>query len=110
MLNHSSGIPPRAIRALTGRGNNPLSLSATLPCTKSFLATTSPTSWLPIEFHLHQCPSFSEMQDLACKGRLHTTDDGIVLLVRQQTPPHPSDSSRPVGRAVCLLKDEPIRI
>ena len=40
-----------------------------------------PADFLP-GFHLHQRPSFSEIQELAGKGRLHTTDDGIVLLVR----------------------------
>ena len=61
-------------------------------------------------FPSHQRPSFSEIQELAGKGRLHTTDDGTVLLVRQPTPQPPSDSQRPVGRAACLLNDEPIRI
>ena len=48
--------------------------------------------------------------ELAGKGRLHTTDDGIVPLVRQLTPPPPPDSQRPVGRAAWLLNDEPVRI
>ena len=61
-------------------------------------------------FRSHQRPSFSEIQELAGKGRLHTTDDGIVLLVRQSTPQPPSDSQHPVRRAACLLNDEPIRI
>ena len=61
-------------------------------------------------FPSHQRPSFSEIQELAGKGRLHTTDDGTVLLVRQPTPQPPPDSQRPVGRAACLLNDEPIRI
>ena len=37
-------------------------------------------------FPSHQCPSFSEIQELAGKGRLHTTDEDIVLLVRNPTP------------------------
>ena len=56
-------------------------------------------------------PSLSDIQELTGKGRLHTTDDDIVLLVRNMTPPL-TTSSEPssVGRAACLLNDEPIRI
>ena len=61
-------------------------------------------------FPSHQRPSFSEISELAGKGRLHTTDDGTGLLVRQPTPQPPSDSQRPVGRAASLLNDDPIRI
>ena len=47
----------------------------------------------------------------ACWQRpLHTTDDGTILLVRQPTPQPPPDQQRPVGRAACLLNDEPTRI
>ena len=53
---------------------------------------------------------FSEIQKPTDKGRLHTTDAGIVLLVRKLTPPRPSDSSRPVGRAACLLNVDPVRL
>ena len=61
-------------------------------------------------FPLHHRPSFLEIQELAGKGQLHTTDDGTLLLVRQPTPQRPCDSHRPVGRTACLLNDEPIRI
>ena len=60
-------------------------------------------------FPSHQRPSISEIQELAGKGLLRTTDDGTVLLVRQPTPQPPPDSQRPVGRVACLLNDEPIR-
>ena len=60
-------------------------------------------------FPSHHRPSFSESQELAGEGRPHSTDDGIVLLVRQPTPQPPSDSQRPVGRAACLLNDEHVR-
>ena len=43
-------------------------------------------------------------------GRLHTTDDGIVLLIPQMPPLSPLDLQRPVGRAACLLNDQPVRI
>ena len=35
----------------------------------------------------HQRPPFSEVQELANKGRLNTTDAGIVLLARKPSPP-----------------------
>ena len=42
--------------------------------------------------------------------RLHTTDDDIVLFVRNPTlPPTRSDKPNCVGRAACLLNDEPVR-
>ena len=61
-------------------------------------------------FPSHQRLPFSEIQELAGKGRLHTTDDDTVVLVRQPTPPAAPDSQPPVGRVACLLNDEPIRI
>ena len=53
----------------------------------------------------------SDVQKLASKGRLQTTDDDIVLLVRNPTPP-PKTSDKPssVGGTACLLNDEPIRV
>ena len=35
----------------------------------------------------HKRPSLSDIKELAGKGRLHTTDDEIVLLVRNPTLP-----------------------
>ena len=61
-------------------------------------------------FPSHQHPSCSEIQELAGKSRLHTTDNGIVLLVRQPTPQPLSDSQHPVGRAACLLDDDRFHI
>ena len=59
----------------------------------------------------HKRPSLSDIQELAGKGRLHTTDNDIVLLVRNPTPPlKTSVESSSVGRAACFLNDEPIRI
>ena len=45
-------------------------------------------------------------------GPLHTTDDDIVLLVRtpKTLPLTSSNKPNPVGRAACLLNDEPVRI
>ena len=56
-------------------------------------------------------PSLSDIKELASKGRLHTTDDDMVLLVRNPTLP-PTRPAKPnsVGRAACLLNDEPVRI
>ena len=47
-------------------------------------------------FPLHLRSSFSEIQELTAKGRLHAIGDGIVLLVRLISHP-PSESQRPVG-------------
>ena len=59
----------------------------------------------------HKRPSLSDIQELAGKGRLHTTDDDIVLLARNPTlPPIRSDKPNSVGRVDCLLNDEPARI
>ena len=59
----------------------------------------------------HKRPSLSDIQEMAGKGRLHTTDDYIVLLVRNPTlPPTRSDEPKSVERAACLLNDEPVRI
>ena len=58
----------------------------------------------------HQCPPFSEVQELANKSRLHTIDPGIVLLFRHAYPPLSSDAQRSVGRTASLLNHEPIRV
>ena len=69
-------------------------------------------SALPADFWssypLHKGPSLSDISELAGKGRLHTTDDDIVLLVRNSTPPL-TTSAEPssVGRAACLLTTDP---
>ena len=59
----------------------------------------------------HTRPSLSDIQELAGKGRLPTTDDDIVPLVRNPTlPSTSSDKPNSVERAACLLNDEPVRI
>ena len=56
-------------------------------------------------------PSLSGIKELAGKGRLHTTDDDIVLLVRNPTlPPKRPHKPNSMGRDACLLNDEPVRI
>ena len=55
-------------------------------------------------FPLHQCPSFSEIQELAGKGQLHTTDDGIVLLLRKPTPQTPVRLAAPGGTRGLLVE------
>ena len=109
-LNCSSGSPPRVVRTLTGHASNRSSLRATPPCATSFLAGRRPNKPTFFVFSSHQCPSFLEIQELASKGRLPTTDDGIVLLVCQLTPPPLSPSRRSVGRVACLLNDGPVCI
>ena len=61
-------------------------------------------------FPSHQRPPFSDVQELANKGKLHTTDAGIVLLVRKPSLPLASGTQRPMGRTASFLNDEPIRI
>ena len=59
----------------------------------------------------HKRPSLSYIKELADKGRLHTTDDDILLLVRNPTlPPTRSDKPNSVRRVACLPNDEPVRI
>lgn len=55
-------------------------------------------------FPSRQRPSFSEIQELAGNGQLHTTDDVIVLLVHMLTPPPPPNSQRPVWAYVLFIK------
>ena len=56
-------------------------------------------------------PSFSDIQELAGKGRLHTIDDEIVLLIHNPIlQPTRSDKQYSVGRAACPLNDEPVLI
>ena len=111
LRSHNSGSLPRAIRTLIGRGNNRPSLRATPSCGTSLLAGRQPYQTIFFAcFPSQQRPPLSEIQELADKDRLHITDDGTVLLVRQPTPQPPPDSQRPVGRAACWLNDEPIHI
>ena len=50
----------------------------------------------------HKRPSLSDIQELAGKGRLLTTDDDIVLIVRNPTPPSTTfGEPGSVGRAAC---------
>ena len=59
----------------------------------------------------HKRPFLSDIKELRGKGRLHTTDHDIVLLVRNPTLPSTrSDKPNSVGRASCSLIDEPVRI
>ena len=62
-------------------------------------------------YHSQKRPSPSDIKELAGNGRLHTTDDDIVLLVCDPTLlPTRSDKPNSVGRAACLLNDKPVRI
>ena len=83
------------------------------PATMRYIVLGRPPS-LPADvlscFPSHQRSSFSEIQERAGKGRLHTTDDGTILLVRQPTSQPPSFLQHPVRRAACLLNSEPVPI
>lgn len=81
--------------------------------TKRYIAIGRSPALPPDELsgpHSHQRPSFSEVQELAGKGRLHTMQEGIVLIYRKLIPPLLPGASRPVGPAACLLSFKPIRI
>ena len=53
----------------------------------------------------HKRPSLSDIKELTGKGRLHTTDDDIVLLGRNPTlSPTRSDKPNSVGRASSHLR------
>ncbi|CAN0544121.1 unnamed protein product, partial [Laminaria digitata] len=111
LLNYSSATPPCDIRMpIWVRGQR---AEPACHATMRYIALGRPPA-LPPDFSScfpsHQRPSFSEIQDLAGKGKLHTTDDDIVMLVRKTNPPPPPDSTRPVGCTACLLNDEPVRI
>ena len=107
LLNYSLGIPPRVIRALNGHDSESV-------CHAAMRYIVLGQRWvLPTDLALCfpscQRPSFWEIRELAGKDRLHTTGDGIILLVRDLTPPL-LDSQRPVGRAACLLNSKPVRV
>ena len=101
LLNCSSLIPSRVIHMLVGSENSRLRRRAT---NAMRYITIGRPSALPADvlscYPSHKRPSLSDIQELADKGRLHTTDDDIVLLVRNPTPP-PTMSARPssVGHA-----------
>ena len=111
LLNCSSLTPSRVIRMPTGSEKIRLSRR---DAAMRYITIGRPPP-LPPDFlsryPSHQRPSLSDIQELAGKGRLHMTDDDIVLLVHNPTPPL-TTSAEPssVGRAACLLNDEPIRI
>ena len=107
----SSGIPPGATRTLTGRGSNRPSLRATPSCVTSLVAG----------HHFYQrtfcraflctsAPPSRRFRSLLAKASYTppTTASSCSFVNRLRKPP--SDSQRPVGRAACLLSDEPVRI
>ena len=100
LLDYSSGIPPRAIRTLTGRRSNKPSLRATPPCATSFLAGRQPDQPTFYRVFLRtSAPPSRRFRSLLAKAGY--------------TPPmtpSSSDSQRPVRRAACLLKDEQVRV
>ena len=59
-------------------------------------------------YHSHQHLSLLDIQELADKGRLHTSDDDIVIFVFNPTPPPTPDEPCSVEQAACLQNDEPI--
>ena len=58
-------------------------------------------------FPCYQRLPLSNVQGLAGKGRLHTIDYDIALIVRQPSPPLAPGTQRMVGRTACWLNDTP---
>ena len=112
LLNGGSLISSRVIHMLIGSEIGTASRSATPRCVSSLSAGGSVLPPNVLACYLsNKRPSISDIQELAGKGRLHTTDDDIVLLVRYPTlPPRRSDKPNSAGRAACLLNDEQVRI
>ena len=103
LLNYSSGIPPRANRTLTGAREQ--QTEPAYHAAMRYIVLGRPPS-LPANFlscfPSHQRPSFSDIQELAGKARLHTTDDGIDRSsVNQLRNPRPIRSTRWDARLVC---------
>ena len=105
--NYTFVVPLGVIRTPTGRESNVQSLRAAIQNILFGRPLALPTEVLA-RFPSHQRSPFLEIQELAGKGRLHATDEDIVLLVRNPTPAH--YSLRPAGRAACLLCDESTRV
>ena len=95
-----------------GSDSSTLSRRATLRCVTSLSAgrrSCRPTFWRATP--PTSVPPYQTSRKLPGRGRLHTTGDDIVLLLRKPTtPPTRSDKPNSVGRADCLLNDEPVRI
>ena len=112
LLNCGLRIPSHVICMAIGSERSTLSERATVRYVTSVSAGSQ--SCRPIFWRATpriSIPPLIGIQKLAGKGRLHTTDDDIVLLVRNLTlPPTRSDKPNSVGRAACLLNDEPVRI
>lgn len=103
-------IPLRAFRTPTGRGSNRPSLCATPPCATKFSAGRRSYHPTGCRVFLHTSALRGSGACYSSRGRLHTTDDGTVFLVRTPTPLLVPDPQRPAGRAPCFLNDESIRI
>ena len=84
-----------------------------MPCRNAlhhYRPTVGPATRLFVVLPLTPASLPFGIQELAGKRRLRTTDADIVLLVRNPTPPPTPGAPSSVGRAVCLLNDEPVRI
>ena len=110
LMNCGSLIPSRVIRMPIGSQSSTLSRRATPRCVSSLSAgrrPCRPTFWrATLRTSVPPSQTSSRWQ-----VRVDYTNDDIVLLVHNPTlPPTRSDKPNPVGRAACLLNDEPARI
>ena len=111
LLKYNSLVLSRLLRRPIGRESSRLSRRAMPQCATSLSAGGRPCHLDCLScYPSHKRPSLSDIQELAGKGRLHTTYGGIVLLARNSTAPPPPDTPSSVGRAACLVNNEPVRI
>ena len=97
--NYIFAIPLLVVRTPTGRRSNTQNLRVTPPSNAFFSTSQRPCP-------PKSAPPSRRFGKLAGKGPLHTTDEGIAVLVRNPAPtPY---SLRPAGSAACFLGDEPI--
>ena len=95
LLNCGLLISSRVIRVPIGSKEQDQHAESTCHATMRYISIGRPSVLPPDSltcYPSHKRPSLSDIQELAGNGRLHTTDDDIVLLVLNPTlPPTRSD-------------------
>ena len=111
LLNCSSPMPSRVIRMPTRGGDRRLSRRAMPQRATSLTAGRRPCHPTPCRASPPtSAPPVRTSRNWLVKGRLSTTDNDIVLLVRNPTPLPTPNVPDPAGRAAVLLNDEPVHI
>ena len=107
-MDYSAGSPPRDIRTVTRRGSNMPSPRATPPCVTSFFAGRRPCQ--PTLFRVFRFTSaLSPRRFRSLLAKDGYTQQMTASSCSSVNCPPPFSQS-PVGRAACLLNDEPIPI